>query len=183
MGTKIENFKFKVDDLVYVRTTTGTVTDRIISISDGVVKLDRIKKDFYMNGRPVGSVRSAYRIVDIYRPKNPASCISDKWLTELKEDDDVIIALSNGKKTLTYVVRVTPAGKIKVKNNLEMFYPDGTSVHRGRLTAWLEPATDEAKQILKQQQDREKALHIILGCNFSVLPAEKLIKIHEIIIS
>lgn len=183
MGTKIKNFEFQVDDLVYVRTTTGTVTDRIISISGGVVKLDRIKKDFFMNGRPVGSTRTAYRIVDIYRPKNPAVCVSDKWLSELKEDDEVIIALSNGKKNLTYVVRVTPAGKIKVKNNLEMFYPDGTSVHRGRLTAWLEPATEEAKEILKQQQNREKALHVVLGCNFSVLPAEKLIKIYEIIMS
>lgn len=176
-------FKLRPGDMVYIRAPGGVFTDRVITVSSGgVVEFENTKVKFLSTGRPVGeSRRSVYRIIEVYKPHTPPVPVDDDWLNRLEVGNNVIIALSNGQKILTTVERITPAGKIKVKHNMELFYKDGTAVHRGRLSAKLEPATPEAKEIIQKHKQRETALKIIKSINFELLEVDKLIKVQKIL--
>jgi hypothetical protein len=178
-----KSFNIKAGDTVYIRGPSGFITDTATEVlPGGIVKLQNCKVDFYLSGLPVGAgKRISHRIIDVYKQKQRPKAPAGNWLEELRAGDPVIIALSNNKKILSTVDHITPAGKIKVKQNMELFYNDGTAVHRGRQSAVLEPATPEAVEIIRRQQAREAALNIIKKINFESLEVEKLIEIKKIL--
>jgi hypothetical protein len=182
---KSKAFNFKVGDRVYIRSPKGVYDDVITDIlPGGIVKLKTTLVNFYMTGKPVGmGARSVYKILSKITDVQQTFSVEDDWISKLSVHDKVIVEWQNGKKILTYVDRITPSGRIKVKGVAHYFYNDGSCVHKCKVDMNLRPATNDMVKILTDQSDRKNCLRVIKGCHFDELSVKSLKEISRIIIS
>ena len=82
------------------------------------------------------------------------------WLADLQPGDKVIVsAAGNGRDRLGFVERITPAGKIRIKDSLTTYGANGWNIgSHGWSRTSLDPATPKAIAAIAAVEARHAAI-------------------------